>query len=248
MRGALWRLHRVLPRASGRRIPRIARAAQRPLSTGLHEATREEDVQLRDAFDLPTQTTLGSAWFQQGQPTGLLMESRFVSPKSFRQSGQEAMAEAATLVERVLGAQTHAQRRQVVKCLDQLSDALCRVMDVAELVRQVHPDSSWQAAAEEVYGGMLEYMNGLNTHVGLYAKLVEVMDDPVIAADLSPVEREVALSFRRDFERSGIHLATTAHARFVELSSRIHDQSREFLRSQALAPAGGAVPVPVDQL
>ncbi|KAJ1833701.1 Mitochondrial intermediate peptidase [Coemansia sp. RSA 2711] len=248
MRGALWRLHRVLPRASGRRIPRIVRAAQRPLSTGLHEATREEDVQLRDAFDLPTQTTLGSAWFQQGQPTGLLMESRFVSPKSFRQSGQEAMAEAATLVERVLGAQTHARRRQVVKCLDQLSDALCRVMDVAELVRQVHPDSSWQAAAEEVYGGMLEYMNGLNTHVGLYAKLVEVMDDPVIAADLSPVEREVALSFRRDFERSGIHLATTAHARFVELSSRIHDQSREFLRSQALAPAGGAVPVPVDQL
>ncbi|KAJ2827452.1 Mitochondrial intermediate peptidase [Coemansia erecta] len=212
-----------------------------------HEATREEDVQLRDAFDLPTQTTLGSSWFHHGQPTGLLMEARFVSPKSFRQAGKEAVAEAEALAARVLSAESATERRQIVKCLDQLSDALCRVMDVAELVRQVHPDSSWQAAAEAVYGEMLEYMNGLNTNVGLYVKLVEAMDDPAISRDFSAVEREVARSFRRDFERSGIHLEATAHARFVELSSRIHERSRVFLRSQTLVPTD-TVAVPADQL
>ncbi|KAJ2008195.1 Mitochondrial intermediate peptidase [Coemansia thaxteri] len=177
------------------------------------------------------------------------MESRFVSPKSLRNSGKEAVAEAEALVQKVLSAQEPEQRRRVVKCLDQLSDALCRVMDVAELVRQVHPDSSWQNAADEVYAGMFAYMNQLNTHVGLYRKLVEVMDDSEISRTFSPVEREVAMSFRRDFERSGIHLPKNTHEQFVELSSNIQESSRDFLRSQSLPPPSNhTVTVPVAHL
>ncbi|KAJ2076166.1 Mitochondrial intermediate peptidase, partial [Coemansia sp. S142-1] len=213
------------------------------------QATKEEDVSLRDIFDLPTQTTLGSRWFHQGQPTGLLMESRFVSPKLLCKSGKEAVAEAEALVQKVLSAETAEERRMVIKCLDQLSDSLCRVMDVAELVRQVHPDSSWQNAADEVYSGMFSYMNKLNTHVGLYRKLVEVMDDHEISRTFSPVEREVAMSFRRDFERSGIHLPKDAHAQFVDLSSNIQESSRGFLKSQSLPPPSNrTVSVPVDHL
>ncbi|KAJ2758833.1 Mitochondrial intermediate peptidase, partial [Coemansia nantahalensis] len=159
-----------------------------PQTLEFHSVARADDVHLRDLFDLPTTTTLGSTWFRHGQPTGLLMESRFVSPKTFRAAGKQAVAEAGKLAQWVLDAQTAEEKRAVVKCLDQLSDALCRVMDVAELVRQVHPDSSWQAAAEDVFSEMLEYMNELNTHVDLYAKLVDVMDDPEIAATLDPVE------------------------------------------------------------
>ncbi|KAJ1735204.1 Mitochondrial intermediate peptidase [Coemansia biformis] len=250
-RALLRRCHRGPPSCAGpsahsRLLAR--RGLRTAVPAGAHEVTREEEVLLRDVFDLPTTTTLGSAWFRQGRPTGLLMESRFVSPKSFRLAGRQAVAEAEELVQRVLAAQTADEKHSVVKCLDQLSDALCRVMDVAELVRQVHPDSSWQAAAEDVFSEMLEYMNGLNTHVGLYAKLVEVMDDPQISATFGPVEREVALSFRRDFERSGIHLPATTHARFVELSSSIHDYSREFLRCQSLPPASGSVAIPIEKL
>ncbi|KAJ2461442.1 Mitochondrial intermediate peptidase [Coemansia sp. RSA 2424] len=213
------------------------------------QATKDEDVSLRDIFDLPTQTTLGSRWFHQGQPTGLLMEARFVSPKLLCKSGQEAVAEAEALVQKVLTAEAPEERRKVIKCLDQLSDSLCRVMDVAELVRQVHPDSSWQNAADEVYASMFSYMNQLNTHVGLYRKLVEVMDDPEISCAFSAVEHEVALSFRRDFERSGIHLPKDVHAQFVELSSDIQESSRGFLKAQSLPPPGDlTVNVPVDQL
>ncbi|KAJ2489928.1 Mitochondrial intermediate peptidase [Coemansia sp. RSA 2050] len=233
------------PRPSGIRLRGLQ--TQSPLDTC--QATKEEDVSLRDIFDLPTQTTLGSRWFHQGQPTGLLMESRFVSPKLLRQSGKEAVAEAEALVQKVLSAESPAERRMVIKCLDQLSDSLCRVMDVAELVRQVHPDSSWQNAADEVYAGMFSYMNQLNTHVGLYGKLVEVIDDHEISRTFSPVEREVAMSFRRDFERSGIHLPKDAHAHFVGLSSDIQESSRGFLKSQSLPPPSDrAVAVPVDHL
>ncbi|KAJ1723710.1 Mitochondrial intermediate peptidase [Coemansia erecta] len=232
-----------------RQLQTASTAARQPGDKAAHEISSEDERTLRDIFDLPTKTTLGSRWYHQGQPTGLLMESRFVSPKSFRKAGKQAVAEAEQLVARILQAQTDQERRQVLKCLDQLSDALCRVMDVAELVRQVHPDSAWQTAADEVYAEMFDYMNGLNTHVGLYRKLVEVMDDPESSRMFSPVEREAALSFRRDFERSGIHLSDRAHEQFVRLSAGIHEHSRGFLRAQAQPLAKDqTVDVPLEHL
>ncbi|KAJ1954175.1 Mitochondrial intermediate peptidase, partial [Linderina pennispora] len=229
-------------RAQLRRLQTVA-------SFDAHEALKDEDISLRDIFDLPTKTTMGSRWFHTaGQPTGLLMESRFVSPKTFRSAGEQAVAEAEALLQKVLTAQSFSEKRNVVKCLDQLSDALCRVMDVAELVRQAHPDSHWQEAADEVYAFMFEYMNGLNTHVGLYRKLVEIMDDAQISATFSAVEHEVALSFRRDFERSGIHLTKSDHERFVALSSDIQELSREFFRRQSVPRENSTVKMPFDQL
>ncbi|KAJ2851908.1 Mitochondrial intermediate peptidase [Coemansia brasiliensis] len=207
----------------------------RTLSTA-HEVARADDVQLRDLFD---QATQGPGWF--GQQTGLLMEERFASPQKFRQAGQDAQRTAESLVQRVMAGGPAAQ---TVKLLDQLSDTLCRVMDVAELVRQVHPDARWQEAAEAVYGDLLTYMNGLNTHVQLYKQLVAALDGPD-ARSLSVAARAAALSFRRDFERSGIHLPPTAHARFVTLSSRIHDWARAFVRS---SPEPARVSVPIDSL
>ena len=58
--------------------------------------------------------------------------------------------------------------RLVVKNLDRLSDLLCGVIDLCELVRNVHPDDQWITACERSYDRLCSYMNGLNTHVGLY--------------------------------------------------------------------------------
>lgn len=54
------------------------------------------------------------------------------------------------------------------KLLDRLSDVLCLAMDMAELVRNVHPSEEWVRESEGVYEVLGRYMNGLNTHVGLY--------------------------------------------------------------------------------
>ena len=40
---------------------------------------------------------------------------------------------------------------KVVKHLDRLSDMLCGVIDLAELVRNAHPDPEWVQSAEHVY-------------------------------------------------------------------------------------------------
>ncbi|KAJ1676667.1 Mitochondrial intermediate peptidase, partial [Spiromyces aspiralis] len=61
-------------------------------------------------------------------------------------------------------------------------------------------------------------------------KIVAVLEDREISSSLSAVEHSVALSFRRDFEKSGIHLTKDVHSRFVVLSSEINNWSNEFLR------------------
>lgn len=57
---------------------------------------------------------------------------------------------------------------KVVKNLDRLSDLLCSVVDLAEFVRNAHPDPEWVASANNLYESLSEFMNVLNTHVGLY--------------------------------------------------------------------------------
>jgi Zn-dependent oligopeptidase len=65
---------------------------------------------------------------------------------------------------------------RVVKNLDRLSDMLCSVIDLAELVRNAHPDPEWVNSANGAYEQLCEYMNVLNTHVGLYeVRLVHLL-------------------------------------------------------------------------
>lgn len=55
-----------------------------------------------------------------------------------------------------------------VKQVDRLSDLLCSVIDLAELVRNLDPNSEWIKHAEVAYQELCYYMNQLNTHVDLY--------------------------------------------------------------------------------
>lgn len=61
-----------------------------------------------------------------------------------------------------------AELRKVVKNLDRLSDVLCGVIDMCELVRSVHPDQRWVAECDLAYERLCSFMNGLNTDRGLY--------------------------------------------------------------------------------
>lgn len=55
-----------------------------------------------------------------------------------------------------------------VKQVDRLSDLLCSVIDLAELVRNLDPNPDWIKHAETAYQELCYYMNQLNTHVELY--------------------------------------------------------------------------------
>lgn len=121
---------------------------------------------LVEAFDNPSNP-------QPVKPTtsgGLFTFPQLTSPESFKPISDRTISFSSALVDRIVSAPSNgvSEMRKVVKNLDRLSDGLCRVIDLAELVRNVHPDMKWVEAADNTYDILCEYMNELNTHVGLY--------------------------------------------------------------------------------
>lgn len=55
-----------------------------------------------------------------------------------------------------------------VRQFDRLSDFLCRVIDLAEAIRNLHPNQEWLIAANQAHSLLSRYMNTLNTHQELY--------------------------------------------------------------------------------
>ena len=101
--------------------------------------------------------------------TGLFDHPSLVYPGSLISLADATLIRAQLLTDRILRApQSRGELLKVVKNLDRLSDMLCGVIDLAELVRNAHPDRIWIDAANKAYETLCEFMNVLNTHVGLY--------------------------------------------------------------------------------
>ena len=179
------------------------------------------------------------------------------TPSAFVALADSTLRRAQLLTDRILRArESRDELFKVVKNLDRLSDMLCSVIDLAELLRNAHPDHAWIQSAEEVYEKLCEFMNVLNTNIGLYevrmtcilstvcfAKaclicvqmLRDVLADEEVVKSLSPEAYQTALIFWRDFEKSGIDLPPTQRERFVSLSTEILVLGRQFL-NEATAP------------
>ncbi|KAH8920962.1 zincin [Atractiella rhizophila] len=114
----------------------------------------------------------------------------------------------------------------IVARLDKVSDLLCGVIDLAELVKNVHPSQEWVEASEVAHAELHNYMNVLNTHVGLHRALKRIISSiPFPSSDTADPELfntyTVALQFLRDFEKSGIHLPPHQRELFVQESDTI---------------------------
>ena len=91
------------------------------------------------------------------------------TPSAFVALAHSTLRRAQLLTDRILRArESRDELFKVVKNLDRLSDMLCGVIDLAELLRNAHPDQAWIQSADEVYEKLCEFMNVLNTNVGLY--------------------------------------------------------------------------------
>ncbi|KAG5436942.1 hypothetical protein PCANB_001352 [Pneumocystis canis] len=126
------------------------------------------------------------------------------------------------------------EARRIIKDLDRLSDRLCGVIDFSELLRTVHPDKQFVNAAEEAYHHMYDFMNTLNTHMGLYKVLTRIFEKDSIVKELTDEEKVVAKSFHHDFEKSGINLSSEKRQCFVNISSKIARLGRQFFNHYTL--------------
>jgi len=97
------------------------------------------------------------------QSKGFLLNKQIISPGDFKPVTLHTLRRAQYIVERILRASSEQERLRLVTDIDRLSDTLCRLVDLAELVRNTHPDKAWVEAANQTYDDVLVYMNGLNT-------------------------------------------------------------------------------------
>jgi mitochondrial intermediate peptidase len=125
----------------------------------------KDNLTLVDLFDHP-QASLRSSPLS---PTGLFGHDSITEPHALVQLAHATLTRAQLLMERILRArQSREELKKVVKNMDRLSDMLCGVIDLAELVRNAHPEREWVDAANWSYEVLCEFMNVANTHVGLY--------------------------------------------------------------------------------
>ncbi|KAI5962764.1 OCT1 [Candida theae] len=155
------------------------------------------------------------------QETGLFKNEMLSSPSGLVEFSKQSLVDAKSLVEEMLNNTSDEGKLNYIKKLDQLSDILCRVIDVAEFIRIVHPSAKWANAAQKTHEILFEYMNQLNTNVELYTTLIDVLNDSVIASKLTEEEIKVGEYLKQDFERSGIHMDPETRNNFVAITQEI---------------------------
>lgn len=149
-------------------------AAKQAQTIDVQPSPTPTDKQLHQAFDTPSSSYTASP--SAVAPTGLFGQPALTTPDAFPLLAQRTTLRAKILVDRLCRPSPPPQSLEeaerafldMVKNLDRLSDLLCGVIDLAELVRNVHPSREWVDGANEAYEQLCEYMNELNTHVGLY--------------------------------------------------------------------------------
>ncbi|KAF9041718.1 putative mitochondrial intermediate peptidase [Hymenopellis radicata] len=197
-----------------------------------------DDRTLITLFDQPSGSSSGGLLSR----TGLFGHSTLTHPRALISLANATYVRAQLLTNRILRAhESRDELFKVVKNLDRLSDMLCGVIDLTELVRNSHPDRAWVDAANTAYETLCEFMNVLNTHVGLYEVLKSVLSDPDIVKSLSPEAYKTALIFWHDFE--AIALPPAQREKFVSLSTDIIVLGRQFLKDAgALRPPASIKP------
>ncbi|KAI7866777.1 hypothetical protein BDF14DRAFT_1727658 [Spinellus fusiger] len=168
----------------------------------------------------------------EGRSFGLLGNQNFVDEEGFQYAVKQAIQEAETIVQRIWNAPENGpeEMRRVVKNLDRLSNTICSVVDISELLRNAHPDPVIMEAANRAYTDLCTYMNRLNIDTRLHEVLVKVLADPLIVASFSSDEHAAALVFLEDFKKSCIHLPSKQRSQFVELSDEVIQLGREFIQ------------------
>lgn len=101
---------------------------------------------------------------------GLFNNPNFATAAGFEQAASDTIERAQLIVERIWRAPENGEgeMRKVVKNLDRLSDTLCCVIDMAEFIRNAHPDRTILDAANNAYSTLCSYMNTLNTDTRLH--------------------------------------------------------------------------------
>ena len=162
----------------------------------------------------------------QDERTGLFDCPEFSTVEDFPSETRKCIKTSKKLVE-LITKKADDPDVTIIDSMDQLSDELCRVADLAECIRQVHPNPDMASAAQFACLELNSYVEELNTNTGLYTALRRLMDSNVYSA-LDKVTKRTADVFMHDFEISGIHLKEDIRKKVVELNARLLEIGYKF--------------------
>lgn len=97
---------------------------------------------------------------------GLFGLSALSKPENLSRISQFTINKVDGLVSQII---TEPDPVIVTQKLDVISDSMCRVLDLAEFLRNVMPTSRFGTESDVVFGNLYQYMNELNTNVKLFA-------------------------------------------------------------------------------
>ncbi|RMJ22620.1 hypothetical protein PHISP_06505 [Aspergillus sp. HF37] len=196
----------------------------------------QDDDTLRRVFDSePFWHEFSQRSFLHSKRAGLVQNQYLTSPDGFREFASVSLQKCQAIVSKVLAASTVEEYRAMARNLDRLSDLLCRVIDLSDFMRTIHPDPAVQEAATQAYALMFEYMNVLNTTTGLHDQLKTALANPEVASRWSEGEKIVARILIKDFANSAIHMPPQDRQRFVDLSNEISRLGSSFVSSAETA-------------
>ncbi|KAF2864212.1 zincin [Piedraia hortae CBS 480.64] len=204
----------------------------------------QDDRDLRLLFDSPGFWKEFSS--RSKGSSGLFRNFYLTSPGGFQRFSDVTLQKCHKIVFTVLSYQTVDQLKQVSQDLDRLSDLMCRVIDLCDFVRSVHPDPRIQKAATEAFSSVYEYMNVLNTTPGLYIQVKKAINTPKIYTNWTEEERTVASILEKDFAKSAINLPSSHRQSFVDLSNEIVNIGTSF--TSTLSPEKPTLSLPRSSL
>jgi intermediate peptidase len=108
-------------------------------------------------------------------------------------------------------------RRKLVEILDEISDEICRVADLAEFIRNVDVDPELKQAAEQAYGTLHHLVEKMNTNIKLYDHAKQAYE----SGEGDETDRRVLKLYIIDFERCGIRLTEQNRLNYLELNDDI---------------------------
>ncbi|CAH8652552.1 unnamed protein product [Heterobilharzia americana] len=166
--------------------------------------------------------------------TGLFGHQSLLSPSGFQSLVNSTMKECHSLLNE---ATSVTRVRKMVQVLDDMSDALCRVADLSDCVRMLHPDEVYRSYAQEACQSIGQLVEELNTNSELYSASVRAsrssrVNKLIPDMHMDNVDKRVLDLFIADFELSGVQLQDPSrHQQYVRAASLALHHGAEFIKA-----------------
>ena len=169
----------------------------------------------------------GRHTFSSSVDSGLLGLAAFKSAADFPLLAEEVAKRCEQLREEVF---IETDPLRALLLLDQISNEVCSVIDVAEFCRIAHDDPEYREKAEEAFLTLSMFIHSLNTDESLYSTLQHIVDTDTIFSNLPREHQLFAKDLKAEFESGGIHLRGDARDAAMLLQGDVVAAETKFLQ------------------